>query len=70
MTAGKPHTHVFDPYTHYCLRCGASREDVEEGFREVCAGAANVVAISHVLSRRRLAGLFAGTALADLLRAP
>lgn len=49
-------THDICPRTSFCLTCGQSRElivDHEFG----CIEKGNVVAISHILSERKFAGL-------------
>lgn len=52
MTTG----HDFDIMTHFCLKCGVARKDVLE--RDLaCVSGNNVIAVSHIISQRRLGEL-------------
>ncbi len=55
-------SHVYDPYSDYCTRCGRGADWVVEHSQEkVCDAPPNLVAISHLIARRRqaeLVGLF------------
>lgn len=46
--------HVFDPRTCYCLRCGKAMQFVVEFQQKECHATPNVIAISHILSARRI----------------
>ena len=47
--------HEWDAETFYCKRCGAGRMDIQAGTRNpACLTAPNLIAVSHVISRRRL----------------
>lgn len=46
-------THDWDFHSDFCTRCGAARRDVVDGVREQCAGAENVVAVSHLIAAKR-----------------
>lgn len=48
----KPHD--MDPFSSFCLRCGAGAVHIVND-RLPCADSENIVAISHILSRRRFA---------------
>lgn len=49
--------HKIDPVTRYCVRCGCSRQDIEDGLRGFCDEIGNVTAISHLLVYKRLEAL-------------
>jgi hypothetical protein len=55
-------SHNFDEYgTEFCKDCGQSRERIlDHGLN--CFGAANIVAVSHIIARRQTAAVFGTSA--------
>ena len=51
------HSHSFEFHTDFCIRCGAHRSSVWlKEWPASCPAGPNVVAISHILAFRHLAG--------------
>lgn len=58
--------HRLDPLSQFCIRCGASLEEIiDHGAREKCEAGDNVVGISHVISARRIAASLTTMAMDD-----
>jgi hypothetical protein len=49
--------HTWDDLTSFCTRCGTSRLQYVETGAGCAVDASNVLAVSHVISRRRLGDL-------------
>lgn len=51
--------HDLDEKTAYCLRCGASAQSIIDTLKH-CVATPNVIAVSHIICKRRWAETIAG----------